>query len=111
VISAEAASAAAAAAAFPAFITAPRGACQIDPADPLLDAAIKVTHFGLQQQQQQHSHNQPGGSQRTAGKLLACHRPGRDVVAAPYFNKQEVTHSAATTSCFSSHKSIVLQSA
>jgi hypothetical protein len=61
----------------------------------LLGAAIKVTHFGLQQQQQQlgSSSSQLGGVQRVRGKAVAYHRPGKDVVAAPYFHNQEVSNS------------------
>jgi hypothetical protein len=73
-----------------------RGACKIDPADPLLGAAIKVTHFGLHQAAGSSladgfQHKLAGLPAGTPEAENSCHRPGRDVVAAPYFDGQEVS--------------------
>lgn len=75
------------------FLVLCRGACWIDPRDPLLGNAIKIVHFGFHQQ-----HTQlPGDFQLMPRKGAACFEPERDIVAAPYSYRQEAvaneTHS------------------
>ncbi|KAF8062027.1 glucuronosyltransferase [Scenedesmus sp. PABB004] len=62
-----------------------RGACWIDPADPLLGGPIKVTHFGYAAP----DGGLPGDFALMPRRGAACHVPLRDVVAAPYFAGQE----------------------
>lgn len=62
-----------------------RGACWVDPRDPLLANVIKVVHFGFHQ----HNTKLPGDFQLMPQKGEACFEPERDIVAAPYSYKQE----------------------
>lgn len=79
---------AAAAAASAAAVTlhCSRGACWIEPKDPLLGNLIKITHFGFHQ-----TNTRLVAFQAMPQQGAACHTPERDIVAAPYSHQQELT--------------------
>ncbi|KAI8466470.1 MAG: exostosin family-domain-containing protein [Monoraphidium minutum] len=64
-----------------------RGACWLPRDDPLLGPPIKVTHWGLAAVPVAIGAAPPGGDD-LARLQAPCHRPHRDVVAAPYAHRQ-----------------------
>jgi hypothetical protein len=62
-----------------------RGACWINPNDPLLGNAVKIVHFGFHQE----NSPLPGDFRFMPAKGAACYKPERDIVAAPYSYQQE----------------------
>jgi hypothetical protein len=91
------------------WVPGDRGACWLPPDDPLLGPPLRVAHFGLARLPPSAAAEGSdfatapaaaaagpaagaagvGGGGAGAGGGGGCHRPGRDVVAAPYYQAGE----------------------
>ena len=80
------------------WLAGDRGACFLPTSDTKLANPIKITHFGLTTVTDADASLPGNDFVHLPDKEHACYRPQRDIVAAPYFARQEDLAAAAYAS-------------